>query len=94
MEVKNVFSHWFQKEEKGHAKQLFHTRVIVQERVCALTIDQTALINDVSNEMVEKLEMPMMPLHEPYFLRIGDNKLAITHHTMVQFMLGNLAFAV
>jgi hypothetical protein len=31
MEEKNVFSHWFQKEEKGHAEQLFHTRVIVQE---------------------------------------------------------------
>jgi hypothetical protein len=41
-------------------------------------IDQTALINAVSNEMVEKLEIPMTPLHELYFLRIGDNKLAIT----------------
>jgi hypothetical protein len=94
MEEKNMFSHWYKKEEKGHAEQLFHTCVIVQEQVCALMIDQTALINAVSNEMVEKLEMPMMPLHEPYFLRIGDNKLAITHRTMVQFMLGNLAFAV
>jgi hypothetical protein len=94
MEEKDVLSHWFQKEEKGHAEQLFHTRVIVQERACALTIDQTALINAVSSELVEKLELPVQPISEPYYLRLGDIKLAITHQTLVQFMLGNLAFAV
>jgi hypothetical protein len=59
MEEKDVVSHWFQREEEGHAEQLFHTRVIVQERACALTIDQTALINAVSSELVEKLELPV-----------------------------------
>jgi hypothetical protein len=33
MEEKDVISHCFQREEKGHIEQLFHTRVIVQERV-------------------------------------------------------------
>jgi hypothetical protein len=94
MAEKDVFSHWFQKEEKGHAEQLFHTRVIVQERVCALTIDQTALINAVSSELVEKLELPVQPISEPYYLRLGDITLAISHQTLVQFKLGNLAFAV
>jgi hypothetical protein len=41
MEEKAVLSHWFQREEQGHAEQLFHTRVIAQEWACALTIDQT-----------------------------------------------------
>jgi hypothetical protein len=65
MEEKDVLSNWFQKEEKGHAEQLFHTRVIVQERACALTIDQAALINAVSSELVEKLELPIQPISEP-----------------------------
>jgi hypothetical protein len=94
MEEKDVFSHWFQREEKGHAEQLFHTRVIVQERACALTIDHMALINAVSNELVEKLKLPMTPISQPYFLRLGDIKFAITHHTQVQFMLGKLSFTV
>ena len=94
MLFRSVLSHWFQQEEKGQAEQLFHSRVIVQDRVCALTIDHTALINAVSNELVEKLKLPMTPLLQPYYLRIGDIKLAITHHTFVQFMLGKLSFAV
>jgi hypothetical protein len=94
MEEKDVLSHWFQKEEKGHAEQLFHTRVIVQERACALTIDQTALINAVSSELVEKLELPVQPIPAPYFVRLGNIKLAITHQTVVQFLLGKLSFAV
>jgi hypothetical protein len=68
--------------------------VIVQEHACALTIDQTALINAISSELVEKLELPMQPILEPYFLRLGDIKLAITHQTLVQFLLGKLSFAV
>jgi hypothetical protein len=94
MEEKAVLSHLFQKEEKGHSEQLFHTRVIVQERACALTIDQTALINAVSSELVEKLELPLQPIPEPYFLRLGDIKMVITHQTVVQFLLGKLSFAV
>jgi hypothetical protein len=46
--------------------------VIVQERACALTIDQTALINAISSELVEKLELPVQPIPEPYFLHLGN----------------------
>jgi hypothetical protein len=62
MEDKAVLSHWFQREEQGHAEQLFHTRVIVQEHACALTIDQTALINTVSSELVTS----SLPLHRKH----------------------------
>jgi hypothetical protein len=94
MEEKAVLSHWFQREDQGHAEQLFHTRVIVQEWACALTIDQTALINAVSSELVERLDLPVQPIPEPYFLRLGDIKLSITHQTVIQFLLGELSFVV
>jgi hypothetical protein len=84
----------FSGEEQGHAEKLFHTRVIVQEWACALTIDHTTLINVVSSELVEKLELQVQAISEPYFLRLGDIKLAITHQTVVQFLLGKLSFAV
>jgi hypothetical protein len=68
--------------------------VIVQEWACALTIDQTTLINAVSSELVEKLGLPLAPILQPYSLRVGYIKLVITHHTLVQFMLGKLSFTV
>ena len=52
-------SYGFQLEEEGRWTGLFHTRVVVRERSCAMTIDHMNLINAASIEMVEKLELTM-----------------------------------
>jgi hypothetical protein len=94
MEEKAVFSHWFQREEKGQGERLFHTRVIVQDRACALTIDHMSYINAASLEIVEKLALPTRPLQHPYLLGLGDNELTITHQPKIQFQLGKLYYEV
>ena len=61
MEKKNLLSYWFQREEEGRAVSLFHSRVKVQDKACALTIDYSSFFNAVSLEMVEKLGLPSTP---------------------------------
>ena len=81
-------SYGFQLEEEGRWDGLFHTRVVVQERSCAMTIDHMSLINAASIEMVEKLELPMTPRPQPYSFCWGHEELSVTHQTKVPFFLG------
>jgi hypothetical protein len=94
MEKKDVLSYWFQREEEGCAEKLFHSRVKIQDKACALTIDRSSFINAVSLEMVEKLELLTVPLQQPYLLRLGNNELAIAHQASVHFQLGPLSYEV
>ena len=83
---------WF--EEEGYHVSLFHTKVIVRDRACALTIDHWNSINAASIEMVEKLELPLTPHPQPYILHWGRDKLTITHQTKVQFFLGKISYEI
>ena len=87
-------SYGFQLEEEGRWDGLFHTRVVVQERSCAMTIDHMSLINAASIEMVEKLDLPMTPRAQPYLFRWGHEELSVTHQTKVPFLLGNFLCTV
>ena len=69
----------FQFEEEGRWDGIFHTRVVVQERSCAMTIDHMTLINAASIEMVEKLEIPITLRAQPYsFLWVMKSSLSRT----------------
>ena len=94
MEKKDALSYWFQQQEEGRAENLFQTHVIVHDRACMLTIDHMSFINAVSFEMVEKLELPTVPLEHNYLLRLGNIELNIAHQASVQFHLGPLSYAV
>jgi hypothetical protein len=94
MDQKAVLSYSFQREEEGCSESLFHSRVKVQERACALTIDHMSLINAVSLEMVEKLELPITLHPHPYLLHWGRKNLTITHQTKIHFSLGKLSMEV
>ena len=88
MEDMAIMSAGFRQEERSHHDKMVHTKVVVRARECALTINHWSSINAASLEMVEKLELPRTPHPQPYVLRWGNDKLAIPHHTMVQFCLG------
>ena len=81
-------SYGFQLEEEGRWTGFFHTRVVVRERSCAMTIDHMNLINAASIEMVEKLNLPVTPSPQPYLFRWGQEELTVTQQTKVPFLLG------
>ena len=82
-------SYGFQLEEEGRWDGLFNTRVVIQERSCAMTIDHMSLINAASIEMVEKLELSMTPHPQPYSFCWGYEELTVMHQTKVLFLLEN-----
>ncbi|XBJ00519.1 hypothetical protein VPH35_020403 [Triticum aestivum] len=84
-------SYGFQLEEEGRWAGLFHTRVVVRERSCAMMVDHMNLINAASIEMVEKLNLPMTPCPQPYCFRWGHEELTVTQQTKETLKRGCLA---
>ena len=56
-----------------------------------MMIDHDSSVNAVDIDMVEKLELSMTPHPRPYILRRRDDKLHITHQTMVLFSVGKFS---
>jgi hypothetical protein len=83
MEDMAIMSAGFWLEERGYHDKLFHTKTIVRDRACALTIDHWSLINAASIEMVDKLGLPTTLHPQPYYLRWGSDKFHVTHQTKV-----------
>ena len=82
-------SYGFQLEEEGRWTGLFHTRVVVREKSCAMRIDHMNLINAASIEMVEMLNLPVITCPQQYLFCWGHEELTVTHQTKVPFLLGN-----
>jgi hypothetical protein len=74
-----VMSAGFRLEERGYLDKLFHTKIVVRDRACALTIDHWSLINAASIEMEDKLRLPKTLHPQPYYLRWGSNEFHVTH---------------
>ena len=83
-------SYGFQLEEEGGWDGLFHNRIVVQEKSCAMTINHMSLINNASIEIVEKLDLPMPPRAQPYLFRWGHKEFGATHQTKVPFCWENI----
>ena len=81
-------------EEKGQHDKLFHTKVKVQDRACALTIDHWSTVNVVSLELVQKLNLLKTPHPKPYPLHWGTDQFTVEYQTQVQCWLGPLSFVV
>jgi hypothetical protein len=79
MEDMAVMSAGFWLEERGYHDKLFHTKMVVRDRVCALMINHWSLINAASIEMVNKLGLPKTLRLQPYYLRWGSDEFNVTH---------------
>ena len=67
-------------QEPAQRKNLFRTRIKCKERVCNLLIDSGSTENLVSKEMVQKLELEIIPHPYPYnvsWLTKGQKNLVI-----------------
>jgi hypothetical protein len=91
MEDMAVMSAGFWLEERGYHDKLFHTKMVVCDRACALMIDHWSLINAASIEMVNKLGLPKTLHLQPYYLHWGSDEFNVTHQTKVQFCVGNFS---
>ena len=81
-------------EERGQRDNLFHSKVLVQARGCAVTIDRRSSINAISLEMVEKLNLPTTLHPQPYTLPWCPDLLLVKYQTKVQCSIGPLSFEV
>ena len=77
-------------EEDWLRSNVFHTRCTSKGKVCSVIIDSRSFENCVSMEMVQKLDLNMVPHPKPYNLcwlqRRSDIK--VKHRCLVSFTIG------
>ena len=54
-------------KEESQREHIFHSKCIIQEKVCSLLIDAGSCTNVTSTHLVDKLSLPTVPHPCPYF---------------------------
>jgi len=66
--IKRMLGNQSKEEESNQRENLFHTRCLVQGKICSLIIDGGSCPNVASTHMVGKLELETKPHPRPYKL--------------------------
>ncbi|KAL1190151.1 RNA-directed DNA polymerase-like protein [Cardamine amara subsp. amara] len=71
-------------------ENLFHTRCVVQNKVCTLIVDGGSCTNAAKEEMVTKLNLKTTPHPRPYQLQWLNNKgaLTVSQQVLVKLSIG------
>ncbi|XP_057418510.1 uncharacterized protein LOC130712707 [Lotus japonicus] len=77
-------------EDAEQRDKIFHTRCLINEKVCSMVIDSGSCTNVASTLMVEKLNLPTKKHPNPYRLQwlndCGD--IRVTKQVLVSFSIG------
>jgi len=78
-------------EEEEQRENLFHTRCIVNEKVCSLIIDGGSCTNVASETMVRKLDLKPQKHPKPYKLQwlIDDGEMSVKNQVVVPLAIGS-----
>ena len=71
---------------------IFHTRCTTKRRVCLTIIDSSNFKDVVSEEMVQKLDLKIVPhpnLYKLHWLQKG-NEIKVKHCCLISFSIGSL----
>jgi len=79
--VRRLLGNLSKENERSQRENIFHTRYLIQDKVCSLIIDRGSCTNVVSSRLVSKLNLETKPHPRPYKLQwlsedgeIGVNK--------------------
>ncbi|XP_016732632.1 uncharacterized protein [Gossypium hirsutum] len=77
-------------EDEQQRENVFHSRCLIQGKVCSLIIDGGSCTNVVSSMLIEKLELPTTKNPQPYKLQwLNDGgELKVTEQAVISFSIG------
>ncbi|KAJ9536534.1 hypothetical protein OSB04_un000286 [Centaurea solstitialis] len=88
--VKKALNMQMKVDETEHRENIFHTRCLVQGKVCVLIVDGGSCANVVSNEVVEKLNLHTLKHPQPYKLQWLNEcgEVKVTKQVLISFSIG------
>jgi hypothetical protein len=77
-------------EEKGQRHNLFHTRCLVNSKLCRVIVDSGNCNNIASTEMVEKLQLQTRRYPHPYYMQwLNDcRSIKVSSNVRVKISVG------
>lgn len=88
--VKKALNLQVKVDDTQHRENIFHTRCLVQGKVCTLIIDGGSCTNVVSTEVVEKLNLHTLKHPQPYKLQWLNEcgEVKVTKQVLISFSIG------
>ena len=79
-----------EEQEKEQRENLFHTRCLIQDKVCSLVIDGGSCTNAASKVLVEKLGLQIHKHPKPYLLQwlSEEGELRVTKKVKIPITIG------
>ena len=89
--VRRLLGNLSKENERSQRENIFHTRCLVQEKVCSLIIDGGSCTNVASSRLVSKLNLETKPHPRPYKLQwlSEDGEMAVNKQVKICFSIGN-----
>uniref|UniRef100_A0A1J3EL11 CCHC-type domain-containing protein n=1 Tax=Noccaea caerulescens TaxID=107243 RepID=A0A1J3EL11_NOCCA len=89
--ARRIFSTQVRTEKDEQRENLFHSRCLVQDKVCSLIINGGSCTNVASEAMVEKLGLPTTKHPKPYQLQWLNEtgEMAVKNQVVVPLSIGN-----
>ncbi|XP_057248897.1 uncharacterized protein LOC130590469 [Beta vulgaris subsp. vulgaris] len=78
-------------ENEEQRETIFHSKCLVNKKLCTLIIDGGSCTNVASTELVEKLALPTIKHPHPYKLKWldDDNEVRVKNRVLLTFSIGN-----
>ena len=88
--IRRMLGNQAKEEESNQRENLFHTRCLMQGKVCSLIIDGGSCTNVVSTRLVSKMELETKPHIRPYKLQwLSENlEMHVDKQVEVCFKIG------
>jgi len=71
-------------------ENIFHTRCLINTKLCSLIIDEGSCTNVASTRVVEKLALPTISHTKPYKLQwlSAEGEIMVNKHVLINFAIG------
>ena len=76
--------------DETQRENIFHTRCLINNKLCSMTIDEGSCANVASIRVVEKLGLPTISHTKPYKLQwlIEEGEIMVNKQVLITFDIG------
>jgi len=76
--------------DESQRKNIFHTRYLINEKLCSLIVDKASCTNVASTRVVDKLRLPTISHTKPYKLQwlSEEGEIIVNKKVLIAFSIG------
>jgi len=88
--VRHMLGQVLEPFDESQRENIFHTRCLINDKLCSLTVDGGSCANVTSTRLVDKLGLPTISHAKPYKLQCltEEGKIIVNKQVLIAFSIG------